>query len=139
MGLRFGYYAVVVCAGSNVLNMSAYDLETYTNAEVRGTGGLCKKWWHCDMIVARTRGSVFVLIRCCATCDVQFVGVMCATCTQVIAVDQDPLGQQGQLVFTNCPAGPADGDAVPCAYLVICISECFRVSVRLHAHATVSG
>ena len=31
---------------------------------------------------------------------------------QVIAVDQDPLGHQGQLAFNNCPAG-ATGGAVP--------------------------
>ncbi len=32
---------------------------------------------------------------------------------QVIAVDQDPLGHQGQLVFNNCPAGAPAADAVP--------------------------
>jgi len=55
---QFSLWAVMAAPlliGSNVLNMSTYDLQTYTNAEV-------------------------------------------------IAIDQDSLGQQGAVVWSNCPA-----------------------------------
>ena len=84
--------AAPLLIGSNILNLSAWDLETYTNVEV----GRCVVLSMCSTVIARVYCiHVLVFRATIALHHSRSPPLHTRINAQVIAIDQDPLGVQG--------------------------------------------
>jgi hypothetical protein len=110
--------AAPLIIGSNILNLSSWDLATYTNREVspflvdtmRTSATL-----HDDLL---PENPFFVGVRgrvCAVYLGIgKLVLTWCGMLLQVIAVDQDLLGVQGEVIYEDCGSrGVTTGASTP--------------------------
>jgi hypothetical protein len=109
--------AAPLIIGSNILNLSSWDLVTYTNREVspflvdtmRTSATL-----HDLLLENPFSVSVRVRVRVVYLGIGKLVLTWCGMLLQVIAVDQDLLGVQGDVIYEDCGSrGITTGASTP--------------------------